>query len=330
MTFSPVFSTLSIYLATKCHGILVTSFAHVASSVAVKRQIHANIFRSIFRSSSSSLHSGRSFIELEDNDGVVRALSYAQYGVESGYPPILLIPGTAQTIDTFSQHISALARERRLFIVEMRGQGRTELLSKYATMDQHVTDLVKVMKTLNLSTVDVVGFSFGARVGLALASHEGQYVRKLSVTGVPLIRSELGKAILQSWLDGLREGHMSSVGWSFVLNGFSESFLNREDSVKRLRVYIKAIIDSNNAAKVADLIELSNIPEYLSASSCSSKIKGTVQVIGFKGDRIADCDSVRDLARNIPNAELVVLDGGHLSPFENPKSWRDAVLAFLN
>lgn len=59
------------------------------------------------------------------------------------YPPLMLIGGTAQVINSWVGHTSAFAKDRRFIIYEARGQGRTELDLAGASMATHVEDFEK-------------------------------------------------------------------------------------------------------------------------------------------------------------------------------------------
>ena len=116
------------------------------------------------------------------------------------YPPVVVLGGTAQTISTFIPHIRHFSAHRRLIIPELRCQGQTELLSYNGTMRQHVTDVENILHALDIDqSVDLVGFSFGGRIALAVAAHKPYLVSKISVTGVPWNRPPLGAMILKSW-----------------------------------------------------------------------------------------------------------------------------------
>ena len=155
--------------------------------------------------------------------------------------PLMIIPGTGQTVNTFRTHLLKLSRHRRLIIPELRGQGRTELDSERATMPQHVTDVANIAAALNLEKVntqsfytcnftynltchrliwpclyrkvDLCGFSFGGRVALSVAAHHPHLVNKLSLTGVPLARPNLGKLVLKTWTECLSDGNLRSCAW---------------------------------------------------------------------------------------------------------------------
>ena len=65
-------------------------------------------------------------------------------------PPLVILLGTAQTIETYSPHISALSKHRRVIIPELRGQGKTQLNTTHASMEQHVADFCNFLKTLDV------------------------------------------------------------------------------------------------------------------------------------------------------------------------------------
>ncbi len=47
---------------------------------------------------------------------------------------------------------------------------------------------------------------------------------------------------------------MQSAAWSFLLNGYSPDFLNRQ--AKRLPLFIEAVAKNNSAARLSNLIRL--------------------------------------------------------------------------
>lgn len=65
-------------------------------------------------------------------------------------PPLVILLGTAQTIQTYAPHVASLSKHRRVIIPELRGQGRTLLSSHSATMEQHVTDFCNFIKEINV------------------------------------------------------------------------------------------------------------------------------------------------------------------------------------
>jgi pimeloyl-ACP methyl ester carboxylesterase len=244
--------------------------------------------------------------------------------------PLVLLGGTAQTILTFTPHMRNLSKSRRLLIPELRCQGKTELLSANSTVKQHVQDIEKLLVALDIpDKVDIVGFSFGGRVALALAAHTPHLVARISVTGVPLTRPALGNLILQSWSESL-PSEFRSCAWSFVLNGYSPRFLERFH--ERLPTFVDMVMESNDPIKLASLMKCSHVTDdadAYSVASCAKLVTCPVQVIGATEDRISGFSAVKQLSDIIKTSVFEQMETGHLAPFEDPLHWRKMVLEYL-
>lgn len=272
-------------------------------------------------------------VPLRDVDGVNRDIHYLDIDSTQNNslspPPLVILCGTAQTISTFGPQIRPISRSRRLIIPELRCQGQTDLLSQYGTIEQHVDDFYSLMKVLNIKKIHLAGFSFGGRVGLAIAMKYPELVEKLSVTGVPLHRPPLGKAILDSWKDGLQHGQLLSCAWSFILNGYSPAFIEKYEA--KLPSFVDMILKSNDPLKLYHLLTYSHVyDDNFSVPFCASKIICPVQVIGSTEDRIASLASVQALGDAINGSSLSIVEGGHLVPFESPQLWRKLMLDFFS
>lgn len=271
------------------------------------------------------------FHGIADVDGKTRYLHYLDVGNMLDENPIIFVGGTAQTISSFGPHIRPFSRNRRLIVVETRGQGKTDLLSQYSSLSQIVEDFREfLVAVVGSKKVDLVGFSFGGRVCLAFSSHLPHLVRKVSITGVPLVRAPLGIAILDSWRDGLKKGEMTSCAWSFIINGYGEEFIKTYQH--RLNQFVDIVSKANDPKKLSNLLQNSHVNDkndYYSIESCCKRIENPTQVIGAVEDRLSALNSVEELSRAISGSVFISCSGGHLLPFENPHQWRALVLDFL-
>ena len=270
------------------------------------------------------------FLGIEENSETKRVF-YIDRGVDNMRPPLVLLGGTAQTIDTFTPHINQISKTRRLIIPELRGQGRTELDPHLCTIQQQVTDVNTFLKKLGVNEVHLGGFSFGGRVALAFAAHFPTKVSRLSLTAIPLVRPALGKVILESWADGLQRNNMRECAWSFIINGYSTQFV--EKNAERLSMYVDMVVNSNDPKKVLNLIQQSSIScpgDQYSVAYCAERVQCPTQIIGATQDRIAGLQPVKQLAGAIKHSQYAEMDTGHLAPFEDPITWRKHLLEFMN
>jgi alpha/beta hydrolase fold len=187
------FGVLLLQLMIAVKSLIVTRAANSSNKQRTFRQLH--LHKATLDGILSGCNSLYKQLELIDVDDVKRKVYYADIGTDSVFPPLVILCGTAQTVNTFSPHFRQISKTRRLIIIELRCQGQTELLSKYGTIDQHVKDFHDiVVNHLGLSHIHLAGFSFGGRVSLAIAATYPKLVGRLSVTGVPFERPALGNS----------------------------------------------------------------------------------------------------------------------------------------
>lgn len=273
-------------------------------------------------------------LHVRDHDDSVKPVYYIDKSTshDTNLPPLVLLGGTAQTIDTYAPHINQITKTRRLIIPELRGQGRTELDPLGCSLLQLTDDLNNILDGLGVQEADLSGFSFGGRVALAYAAHNPDRVRKLAVTAIPLTRPALGKVVLESWMDGLKRGNIRECAWSFLINGYSNEFLER--NADRLPLYVDMVAMSNDPHKVYNLIyhsgKVTSEDDLFSIPQCADRIRCPTLVIGAAQDRIAGVEPVRQLAQRIVGSQYVEMNTGHLAPFEDPLVWRRHLLDFMN
>ena len=105
---------------------------------------------------------------------------YETYG--SGRPVLVLHGGTGSLEDMHAQ-IRALAATRLVVAADSRGHGRStdsEAPLSYASM---ADDMLKLLNQLNIRQIDIVGWSDGGIIGLDLAMHHPERVRRLVAIG---------------------------------------------------------------------------------------------------------------------------------------------------
>lgn len=139
------------FFSVRCHGDYVTKTAAAAKIAAYKNKI---IFRQyMLRKSTDFIHiSSYSIRQSIYNRTAEERMHYLDTGstVNTLNPPVVILLGTAQTIETYSPHISALSKHRRVIIPELRGQGKTQLNTNDASIEQHVADFCNFLKTIDV------------------------------------------------------------------------------------------------------------------------------------------------------------------------------------
>jgi pimeloyl-ACP methyl ester carboxylesterase len=108
---------------------------------------------------------------------------YERHG--AGGTPLLLLHGGLFNIDLqFGQLLPGLAATRQVIAADFQGHGRTNDIDRPLTSAGLASDVVGLLRHLDIAQADVFGNSVGGAVALHLAINHSQLVRKLVVSSV--------------------------------------------------------------------------------------------------------------------------------------------------
>jgi len=255
---------------------------------AFTRHLVFNVWRAV----SSEAHGGR-----YANINRVR-IWYETYG--SGRPVLVLHGGTG-SLDDMREQIRALAATWLVIAVDSRGHGRSsdaDVPLSYALM---ADDMLKLLDQLNIRQTDIVGWSDGGILGLDLAMHHSERVRRLVAIG----------AIYD--VDGLKERPDLNAPIPPVPGFYAR---NAPDPAHWPALYRKVVT------------MWATQPHYTIADL--GRIKAPVLVMAGEFDVIKRTHTDQ-LAHAIPDAEEVIIQGGdHDMVLSKPDAVNARILAFLD
>jgi pimeloyl-ACP methyl ester carboxylesterase len=152
--------------------ILVT----LAASYEVSRVWESVAGFYFWKAISGQAHHGRYVM----SDGV--PIYFETFG--AGEPVLVLHGGGPGCLETMQSQIRALAADRHFVIApDSRGHGRSGDGSGPLTYAQLASDMTKVLDVLHVQNADIVGWSDGGIVGIELAMHHPERVRRLVAIG---------------------------------------------------------------------------------------------------------------------------------------------------
>ena len=281
-------------------------------------------------------------------DGIVKYVfqSPARGSARGLGPPVVLLGGTAQTIQSLSGHHAPLADANRsgLLQYEMRGQGRTTSLPLTdCSLERHVHDFRDIVRARpdfvcpHTGQVDLVGFSFGGRVALAIAAEAPKLVRRVVVTGVPADRGATARVILRSWRSALERGDLQGFLWQSMADGFADPFLRKHE--RKLDAWVESAAAANRAEAILALIAQSHTDDAGSEWHSRSLARRAAHRGLEPGDALCIVGAADRLAPPVECAALAAEGGwscrvipraAHSVPIEQPRLWREAVVAHLS
>ncbi|MBK7368745.1 MAG: alpha/beta hydrolase [Candidatus Eisenbacteria bacterium] len=229
------------------------------------------------------------------------------YELRGSGSPLLLLHGGAGNGKQFEHQVGAFEREHRLIVPDCCCQGRTTCREDSLTYHAMAEDMIALLDHLGVKQVDVMGWSDGGDIGLDLAMHHPDRIRRLVTFGANLDPTGLNEPD-QRWAatatpDSLGPG--MRAGW-IELAPDSTRYV---DAMTR----VLALWRTQPRWTTADL----------------GRIRARVLVCAGEHDLIRR-DHTESIARAIPGAKLWIVPGAsHGAMLEKPELVNPRVLRFL-
>ncbi len=108
---------------------------------------------------------------------------YESYG---NGDPVLVIHGNGETLASMHFQIAHFSAHQRVIAADSRGHGKSGLGTDHLSYLQMMEDYNALLEQLQLTNVNVIGWSDGGILGLLLAIHHPDKVGKLAIMGANL------------------------------------------------------------------------------------------------------------------------------------------------
>jgi 3-oxoadipate enol-lactonase len=252
------------------------------------------------------------------------------YEVSGAGAPVLLINGLSAPAVNWAPQAKALAAHFQVVTFDNRGVGETDLPPEPVyTTRQMANDAAALLRHLEMPRAHVVGASMGGTIAQELALAHPRLVRSLT--------------LLCTWAEGDARFLKAIEAWV--------SLAYRVPLEERYRHVLYPWIFSADFLARADLVETAlartlAYPHQTRAEAIDRQARG---ILAWNGTRVRRLSGIRAptlvlvgkddiltppafsraLARRIPRARLVVLDGGHGFFLEQADAVNRAILRFL-
>ena len=257
--------------------------------------------------------------------------AYRELGEKNPGVPVVFLIHLAAVLDNWDPRVvDGFAAKRRVIAFDNRGVGATSG-APATSIEQMARDAITFIKAMRLEHVDLFGFSMGGMIAQEIALMEPQLVRRMIIAGTgPAGGEGISRVARVTYLDMLRGflTHQDPKQFLFFtrtpggiragkefLGRLKERAQNRDKdiTVTALRAQLKAL-------RRWGLKE----PEDL------SRIRQPVLVANGDSDRMVPSKNTNDLARRLPNSELIMYpDSGHGGVFQYHADFVPKALEFL-
>ena len=209
---------------------------------------------------------------------------------------LILLHGNGESCDYFEHQIAYFSKQYHVIALDTRGHGQSPRGEKPFTIKQFAEDLHDFMNEKGIERANILGFSDGGNIALTFALKYPEQVEKMIVNGANLFPS--GVKPLYQW--------PIEIGYR-IAKMFSKK--------------------SEKAKQNAEMLALMVNEPHIEPSELSHLTMPVLVVAGTK-DMIKDSHT-RLIYKNLPNAQLNIIEGNHFVANKNADAFNKVVDEFL-
>ena len=220
----------------------------------------------------------------------------------------------------------ALARERRVVLVDACGAGRSGPVHLPCTTSKMAADALTLINHLALGPVDVLGLSMGGLVAQELSLLAPRAVRGLVLAATAARLPGRSRRVVDTWRRFLLTGaNADALGREQVSWVFGPQTLDND----ALTEGILAAMAAGPAIQPEGFSAHADACLGHDSRTQAARITAPALVLCGRDDILIPHAASEELAKALPRARTTMLAGGHAFLMESPEAAAAAVLAFL-
>jgi pimeloyl-ACP methyl ester carboxylesterase len=238
--------------------------------------------------------------------------------------PVVLLHGVGGTAWIWHDVAARLTRARRPLALDFRGYGESQWAPRgdYST-DGHADDVTGVLAALGIEEADIVGFSWGGLVGIALSAGS-PLVRRLAVVDIAP-SSRLGEHDVAP-LPYAFASHAEAVEGERTLSPRAS-----EPTLELLAAHTTRPTEGGRLVRKLDPVLLDRWPFRRDDRWAELRsLHQPVLVVHAEQSAVLSAEDAERMVDTLPDGRLVTIpDCGHLAPTERPEELASALEEFL-
>lgn len=248
------------------------------------------------------------------------------YKLEGSGKTLVFIHGLSDNLLYWELLASNLKQDYQILRVDLRGHGESELGNEDITIDTYVDDLDNLLEELNMSKVNLIGFSLGGAVALEFAIRYPKKVNSL--------------VLMSTFYNVDDELRNTLTHFKKALNVSFEEFYDTilpmvlcpdviEDNKDELEL-LKEITSQN--ANTGAFVKAVDVCLNFNVESDLSEIDVPALILAGRYDDISTLDMQKNLHSKIKDSKLIVFDDAkhNLLVGKNNDKILDILIDFLN
>ncbi len=246
-------------------------------------------------------------------------------------PPVLLLHGTAGSLENFCANIAAYAQHFRVIAIDLLGCGLTDKPEHDYLIQDYAEHVRQVLDALGIARTAVVGVSLGSWVGAALAlAHPGRVSGLVMVAPAGIVTDAAEEARFAEGVRKRRAAAAADPTWESVSAAMKGLVLDPSTLADDL-VAIRLAIYQQPSMKAAmpRLLAFTLGGQALTEAQWRS-LTLPIQVVAAVDAPNMFLGNAYAIAKLAPNVEVVEIKGcDHWAQYEQPEAFNAASIRFL-
>ncbi len=253
----------------------------------------------------------------------------ADKGAAAGATPVVLIHGFAASLDTWDAVIPALAKDRRVLALDLKGFGWSDRPEGDYSPAAEARLVLAMMSARGIEKADVVGHSWGASVTLALSLLAPQRVHRLSLYDAWVYEAQLPTFFLWAREGGVGEALFSTWYTERADERVAYAFFDKEKYVSE--GFVESIEQTlERPGTIAAALAAVRGQRYAEVETKYPTITAKTLILWGREDEVTLLSYGERLARDLPHAKLVVYPRcGHFPMIEAETASTNELATFL-
>jgi pimeloyl-ACP methyl ester carboxylesterase len=249
---------------------------------------------------------------------------------------VILLHGVGCSVEYWEGNIAALAREHRVFAVDIVGFGRTDKPEVVYTFQLGADFVLDFMNAMGIDRASLVGNSMGGAISMTVAAQAPERVKKVVLVGPvglgrglsPVMRlmtlPMIGEVLTKPGRQGVVQQMQLCL---YDPSQASDDFIDRVAAIGILpgnqRSFLSALRSGVNIIGVKKGV----LADF---SARLKKIKTPILVIWGRQDAVLPVSEGEAAVESMANVRFHVMDrAGHLPQIDKPEEFNATVLDFL-
>ncbi|MEE1784579.1 alpha/beta fold hydrolase [Streptomyces sp. SP17BM10] len=250
--------------------------------------------------------------------------TFARTRLGSG-PGLVLAHGAGSSVaGTYGPILEGLAAHHTVVGVDYPGSGDTPRATAPLDIDEIADQLVAAAVAEGLDTFALHGYSLGGPVAIRAAARHPERVTALVLTATMAHPNNQQALTLRVW------GKLAATGDRRLVSEFLFPHALSPQAIEAMPAEQLEQVITYAAADIADgTVEQADLAARIDVRDDLAGIRVPTLVISTTADHLVPPVLHRELAENIPGAQLAEIPTGHLPMVERPEEWQNLITDFL-